>query len=334
MPLRNPSSGFLFPTILLLVVSCTIIKDSDITTADELKKIKLKSIKIDQDTNSGKESTTINLLYDSTVNIIDTNTGSTVVRKTGYAFPSLGNFKLKFRSGSTATLKSYVSYLAENKPYTFVLYENDSAIEIYRFRYDATGRLSKIITTINPVDNEPILIRTNDSLIYNSNENITSIIRRSPDAALQTTITIGYGGSGTSTSVSSISLSPNHGFSYEQMQGDCPNNSNANICTGYNIRPTSGSGSYSSYYTISTLTESNVLHELNLIDTKIQGGQISQREYDTYYFHPLMLLRNEVSNGDFLLIIYMIDWLEPGVPLTNTNFTRNDFVTFDFQYGF
>lgn len=58
------------------------------------------------------------------------------------------------------------------------------------------------------------------------------------------------------------------------------------------------------------------------------------RDYDTYYFHPLMILRNQVPLGNYLFVIYAIDWLEPGPALSQTNFTRNEFVTFNLIYAF
>lgn len=309
--------------------SCTIIQDSDITDPAEFENLKLKSIVLDQDTNKGKKTTSLTLLYDSAVKVTDPATGSVVVRKMMFNFPNPGNLKVKLRSGSTAALQLYCSYLSDNKPYTAVVYEGDSAIEIYRFRYNTAGKVNKIITTVNPNDNKPFIRHTRDSLIY-SGSNVTSIVRTSPDASLAADITIGYGGSGSTQSVSNFRYGS---FNYGQTQGDCPNG-DPNVCTGYNLQPTTGSGGFSSYYTVKCDAPAGILNQLYLADTKIQGGQSSMRDYDTYYFHPLMILRNQVPLGNYLFVIYAIDWLEPGPALSQTNFTRNEFVTFNLIYAF
>lgn len=322
---------------MLAATSCTIVQDSDITDPAAFEKFKLKNFSITQDTHNGKKTTTATLLYDSAVNVKDPATGSIVVRKMMYNFPNPGNLKVRMRSGSSAELKLTCSYLSGNKPYTVVLYQNDSAVEIYRFRYNNGGNLNRIVTTINPVDNKPFIYHTNDTLIYTGSGIVTKILRRSPDASAAATINIEYGGAGDYMSISNFQYQY---FHYQQMQGDCPNNSEFNACTGYAIQftgvgGTGGTGgNNSSYYTISTRVESDLLHQLNLADTKIQGGQTSQRDYDTYYFHPLMFLRNQMNQGNFLFVIYTMDWLLPGPVLTQTNFGRNDFVTLDFQYGF
>lgn len=316
---------------ILTAGSCTIIEDADITDAAEFEKIKLKSIVLNQDTNKGKKSTNITLLYDSAVSVVDPGTGSVVVRKMMFNFQNPGNLKVKLSSGSTAELQLYISYLSGNKPYTTILYAKDSAIEIYRFRYNTAGKVDRIITTINPVDNKPFVRHTRDSLIY-TGSNVTSIIRMSPDAALMANIAIGYGGSGSTQSVSNFTYGA---FNYNQINGNCPDDSDPNACTGYKIQFTgTGNGSDASYYTIKVSDDNNTISQLYLEDAKIQGGQISGRDYDTYYFHPLMILRDQVPQGQYLLVIYAIDWLLPGPTLSQTNFTRNDFVTFDFVYGF
>ena len=59
------------------------------------------------------------------------------------------------------------------------------------------------------------------------------------------------------------------------------------------------------------------------------------RELDSYYLHPLMILRDVVPQGGTLLWVYAVDWWKPGtaqVQLGN-NFTKNDVVQLNFNYA-
>lgn len=312
----------------LLFISCTIIEDTDITSAEQLGELKLQSLEILQETKGGNQKTTLTQKYDSIVDIIDTSTGARITRKVGYDLPSLGNFKMKLRSASSTNTTVTISFKDDTQPYTFRIYQGDSVIELYRFRYDASNRLNMITTLINPIDNKPPLFQTTDLLSY-AGDNVTSLIRTSPDPTKSATINIQYGGSGNGLSVSSFNYL---GVNYGQLQGNCPNGSSANDCTGYLVGPIQLQGIYSSY-TISTNHESDILNQIRLEDSKINGGS-GGRDYDTYYFHPLMMIRDQLNQGNFLLVIYALDWLVQGPTLAITNFTQNESVSINFKYGY
>lgn len=310
----------------LLVFSCTIIQDGDITSEAQLSKLRLKGFEILQQTTKVNTSTLGILLYDSTVKFTDQSTGAKITRKMRFSLAPFGNsLKMRLRSGTTAKTELYVSFKDDGQPYTFIIYQGDSLVEWYRFRYSSytgpSSKLNKITTVLNPVDGLPEKVRTNDTLIYTSS-NVTSIIRRSPYGSTSTTI-ITYSGSGSGLQVEKST-------GYELTRGNCPNGATFDSCTGYLI---SGSSSY----TIAITQTSDLIEQILLQDQRSNnsgGSGNPTREYDTYYFHPLMLLRNQVGQGNYLMVIYMMDWWVPGANTTGGgNLSNDESVTVKFNYG-
>ncbi len=315
-------------TILVVGFSCTIMEDADLTSAEDFKNLPLKGIVLTQQTTKGTKSISILPLYDSVQNFTDPNTGAKIVRKVGYSASDFGNLKMKLRSNSSGNTEFFAYYKTGNAPYTFGILKGDSIVELYRFRYDGNNRLNKIITIINPVDNQPATVFTNDTLIYTAS-NVSSIIRRSPyDPSKAATINIQYGGSGSFLSVSNFTYL---NFQYQQTQGNCPNNANLETCVGYLAMPTQGGGGSNSTYTMATSLRLDRLVQLRLLDYKFNTG--SNRDYDTYYFHPLLLMRDQFSQGVFLSIFYSMDWFVPGPVLNNTNFSQDESVSINYNYG-
>ena len=311
--------------MFVLTFSCTIIQDSDITAETQLSKLKLRGIEIKQQTSLGNSSTVATLLYDSSVNITDAATGAKLTRKLRFSLPPLGDRKMKLKSGVAVKTELQVYYMDDGQPYTVKIFQGDSTVEQYRFRYDSytsTRKVNKIVTVLDPVDNLPATYTSVDNLTY-SGSNVSSILRN-PGSATPTTINISYEGSGTGFRVSTFVY---QGTNYSNSQGNCPNGASFDSCTGYN---TVGNGNSS--YTISVAQNATTLSQILLEDNKINGGG-SGRDYDTYFFHPLLFLRNQVGQGNYLLVIYMMDWWKLGVPISNPNFTRNETVSINLKYG-
>ena len=314
--------------LLTLAFSCTIIQDSDITTESQLAKLKIMGLEIIQQTSKGNGSTLATLLYDSTVNITDAATGAKLTRRIRFSLPALGTLKMKLKSGVNIKTELQVYYMDDGQPYTVRIFQGDSSVEHYRFRYDTytgTRKLNKFTTILDPVDNLPPTYTSVDNFTY-TGSNISSILR-SPSTGSPVTINIAYGGSGTGLSVSSLAY---QGVNYSQLQGNCPNNSTFDTCTGYSssISGIGGSGSY----TLTVTQNLNFLSQINLGDNKANGSS-NNRDYDTYYFHPLMILRNQVRQGNYLLVVYMIDWWKSITISTNISNPQNEFVSVNLKYG-
>jgi hypothetical protein len=319
--------------VLLLLVwsSCNIISDDAITDLDGLAALRLTKYTINQKTVAGETSQVSTLLYDSAVSIPLAN-GLVVNRKMMFSLPSPGNYKMKYKSGASSNLKAYISFVGDKKPWTFIIYQGDSAVEHYRFRYDNTGSLSMIVTDINPIDGLPLLYQTVDHLVYSAGK-IQTVNRLSDDEAREQQIVIERMTQGNTLVVGRVN---GRYANFRAGYGSCPNGSGAN-CMGFgyelvnnNTGPSSASG-----IRISALYALDRLSEIEFLDDKVNNGGSGGccYGYDTYYFHPTMFLRDKMPHGVDLMYIYMIDWWQLGAPYTgSSNFTMDEEVTLSFNY--
>jgi hypothetical protein len=239
-------------------------------------------------------------------------------------WPALGNSKLKLKGGATTSFRTYTSYLESGKPYTFSVSDKDSILlELYRFRYDASGRLNKIITNVPYVEGGQST--TNDTLIYDVAGNLIRIDRRSSDPSKAGAFIPGSG------SVLSFRLHF-QGILYEW---GCP--------------PSPGCGPLGPDY-ISKETSNTILNfgVVNLVKIPTQFLTIydintcanCEKKVDTFYFHPLMILKDHLSEnydreengfGDTMLFLYMVDWWRPR---SNQETTKDETVTFTLNMAF
>lgn len=325
MCFNSPISRFLFSAGLTMAFSCTIITDKDITSTAQLSKLmsklKWKGLEIKQETSKGNSTVSAQVLYDSTVNIVDPATGTRINRRVRFSLGAMGP-KLKLRSGTTAKTEFTLSYKEGNQPYTFVIYQGDSAVEIYRFRYDASNRLYRIMTFLNPVDGRPFILATRDSIGYDASFKPVSIIRRSPSQP--GTITLTYNNS----TLQQIGFK---GTNYTQSGGNCRQGVSTPTCGGFS---TNSNAQVHYQFHISNGISNQVL--IQDVREPIGGGvcPACDREPATFYFHPLMLVKDQLPFGADLLLAYMGDWWVLGAATADPNQRRtNEVVTFNFLYG-
>lgn len=234
--------------------------------------------------------------------------------------PALGNYKLKYRSGSTSALRTRLSYTSADKPYNFTLYDKDSAVEEYQFRYGSSGKLERMITVINPVDNKPPTYRSTDVFQYdNDNYHIISIQRTSSDLTKQGTYTIQFSGAKENGRLGKITFK-----NYSWDADNCPSGCNDNMYRWSNggkieVQSSGPGGNLSGF-----------LNDLRLQDVKSPS---LSTDFDTYYFHPLMFLQSHFTNGPALFLTYMIDWWSPGAAVSPREYKGNYFVSINYQYG-
>jgi len=329
-----------------ILFACTIIQSNDITSLSQLNNLNLNSIVIAQNLDSGSLTSTA-ILIDSVMNEpvkIDVNStiNGNVTKQVKINWPSVAsNSKLKFKSGITSGIVIKNTYYQNGMPRASLVYENDQLKEAYTFFYNNNGQLtnfvSKIYTTPSPT-------LYSDTLIYNSSGvalgYVGSIVRKTSSSNTVTTIIFPYTTYGNS---SNVGLGTGQGGGnnptyqgYNYGFGNCLCGNNAgNSCSGCSI--SFGNGS-SSNFIISPLQVGRLMNQLQIEDVKITsnsncGGSGSPTSYDTYYFHPLMLMRGLFIHGDALLNIYSIDWWHPGHAINSSNFTMNETVTFNFNYG-
>lgn len=317
------------------VFSCTIIEDSDITSQEELDNLVFSAIEIRQEMSSGNTTSTATVTSIAVVNIpvsVPPFNG-TLTKQVHMDWPALtANSKLKLKSGDVTPFKSRTSYLSSGQPYNFYLFHvsgSDTIIfEWYRFRYDANGRLSNIITNVPYVENTPATSR--DTLIYETSGRLSSITRKYPATGTSTTFTNLF-----------YKTSYNNSYNLNQFNFQGINYQNYTSCSGGGCGPYWGGN-----YHASPGTDPNS----NNFPTGVMNLATFQMEYlsmqdfnsiglicankpcsawiDTFYLHPLMILKDQLNAGDDLLFIYMVDWWQP---VSTQESANNEKVTFTFK---
>ncbi len=335
---RINRNGFFLAVLLCLLFGCTIIQSSDITSLDQLNKLTVKSIDITENLSTQSLTATATLV-DSIMNapvFIDINNtiNGTVAKQTKITWPAVtSDSKLKFRSGVTTGIVIKNTYYQNGMPRHSFIYGNNLLKEWYSFYYDINFNLTNVRSRIFASPDTAVY---RDSLIYNTSGfqswYVSSIVRKSPyNPSKAGTINFTY--SQYSPYVSLNGPVQYAGLQYNPSNQNCPNGTSIDNCFGSSFIDNASPNSSSSYV-INTSQVGNLLNLLSIADLKINNNGGAPRNYDTYYFHPLMLMRNLFSHGNFLLTIYMIDWWQPGQPVSGpTNFTKNETVTFNFNYG-
>ena len=258
----------------LVLVSCTIIEDKDITSQAELKKVKLTSIDIVQDTHGGSKTIRAKLVEDTTFTISTTPDG-VINRYVEWSVPALPNLKLKYRSPITTSHKYYQYYLSNGNLYTFGVQKDTVFAEVYRFRYDASGRMNKVITFINPdlSSNATIDLVSNDTLYYNASGKIEKITRRLASGSMSDFIP-SY-----NNRVTGFTFSGKNYDGNSQGSGNCPNGgSGPDLCGSLSTQGLSNpnaniSGPYVNYYDQEQI---GLLSSFRLEDARYNNGGFYQ----------------------------------------------------------
>jgi hypothetical protein len=322
----KPIIGRLVFLVILGAFSCTIIQDSDVATPTALAALRLSSVKMTQTTAKGNSLQEFKMLYDSVQNFIDPATNTKITRKVEYSLPAISSTsKLKFRSGSTKATSFHIYYAGSN-PYSLGVHEKDSVIELYRFRYSGSGQLNKIITILNPIDNQDIIWISRDSLVYNQTR-IMTLIRTADGAA---TYSMNYNTQGNVYYLSGVSSGAGSSQLYNSGAGNCPNSEEGVNCATYQCNTCGGGGNLPEVRIMSVQTNRTTFR-VSLDDLRNQTSG-NNRDGDTYYFHPTMILRGQLQGGEYLLPIYMIDWWLRGPTNPAGGILKDEDVSFDFNY--
>jgi hypothetical protein len=319
--MSSPRKFYAF-AFMLCCLSCTIIEDTDILTSDQLDDLKLTAIDIVQETSARNSSSTIRIMKDSAMNLSTSN--GTITRYVEMEMDGFTAGKLKFRSGVTGTITLYQSYLSDGRPHTFGIVKNNVIVELHRYRYGTNNRLN----VINFFLGEDNLVY-HDSMVYNSDGNISSMIREAPgDPAMNVTITMEYGG-GNPVTVSRVRAGS---LELQQSNGNCPNNSQQQNCIAY-FRSIAGQGGNNGNMTVVIKNDHGIslLNEVSIEDFRMDNGNTGQ-ESDAYFFHPLMINKQDLALGEDLMSIYMVDWWDPR-SYTTGSAIQHERVRFKYNYG-
>ncbi len=316
-----------FGILLLVLMSCTIVKDSDITSITQLNSLSLKSFEIDQATQVGSSSTLATLKYDSIVNHTSNGTGAHVSRVKGFALPSLGNYKIKLKSGVNAVTEIKIAYKDNGMLNACIIYQGNSPVESYLFFYNTNNQLIKVSTVLSPTPGNAPTYETVDILTYGAAGDVyPSTITRSStyDATLAGIFTLEKGQSSSGSASQSINQIRFQQQTYGFSNSGCNNSSDyyPYSCGGVYKNNNTGGGS------------SGGQNQLNFqnnftFNKTIQTSLTSASNTDTYYFHPIMILKDVVPQGSFYFWFYSVDWFQP----TGNSFSNSDVVKINFNYG-
>jgi len=329
--LRLKNIGIIFSFVTAL--SCTIVKDSDITSISQLNSLSLKSFEIVQNSKAGNSTSLAVLKYDSTVNKISKSTGAHVSRVKGFTLPALGNYKMKLKSGVNAATEIKIVYKDNGSLNDCIIYQGNSPVESYLFFYNTNNQLIKVSTVLSPTAGNVPTYETVDLLTFGATGDVyPSTITRSStyDATLTGTYTVCQNCSGSGSSSQSVNqLTFNQGqsqvyqLSFNSGSGNCSSNGYYPYsCGSINKTNSNGGGGQNG--------NQNQLSFINnfTFNKTIQTSLTSISNTDTYYFHPLLILKDVVPQGDFYFWFYSVDWFQTaGSPFSS------DMVKINFNYG-
>jgi hypothetical protein len=310
------------------IFSCTIIEDGDITSQEELDDLQYVSIEIKQETSSGTSTSLARVTSEKEINV--TVAAGKLTRTVYMDWPAFGaNSKLKLKGGTATAVRSYASFLESGKPWTFYFFSSgtDSTIlELYSFRYNSSGRLSNIISRAPYVAAGPAT--SNDTLIYDNNGRLSGITRKFP----ATGTTAAFSNFEYQTRDNSYKLNQ---FVFQSMNYQIPcQGSGCGSYWGGNHHVAPGNNSHSSNFPTGVLNiatferEYLSIQDFNNLNQSFCSSGCSAW-IDTFYFHPLMILKDHFNAGDDLLFIYMVDWWKPSTPQASTT---NEKVSISFNY--
>lgn len=318
--------NFCVAFLLLVVISCSIVNDNDVTSLDQFNKLTLKSFEIKQSLSSGSSSTLGTWKYDSAQNFVSKVSGYHITLLRGFSLPALGTRKVQLRSGVNTKTDIKIYYRDDGLPVTFWIFAGDSLVESYRLFYNSSKLLAKVVTDLDPIDGKPQTIHFKDSVYYPAggvSAYPTSIVRNSPLApSLAGTFTF-YGCSDCgNTPVSSINSS--QGYQYNFYTGDCHGNNSAYpySCGGVNKSSTGNGGGNNGNPQLKFQSSVTFNRTLQTVFT-------SAAATDVIYFHPMMMLGDLIPQGGLYFWFYSIDWFKND----GTSFSNNDQVTINYNYG-
>jgi len=286
----------LFAAFTVLFLSCTILEDTDVTTADELQKLKLTSIEITETLN-GSTSTQTAKVTEEIINETLPN-GATLTKRKTISWPSFANPKFQFRSGVTSDITLVSEYLVNGKIKFWRVKSAGTEYETYEFKYDADV-LNFLVTTIKDKSTNQTII-TNADLYFTKDLNFPQY--RNPIYDPKNNAS--FGGD---------AITPNNpcGFSFVwEYELECTtttppvctfkNKKEYNYCEGNNfyIVTPAGAGGRIQFQVFQT----KLLEEVYLAESQSGGSCCT----DKFYYHPYLFMPGDVR----IKIMYAPDWWE------------------------
>lgn len=311
-----PMYRILSIVLLGFLSSCSELEDSDITSYDGIKKLKLKGITFTQVLNSGTYSRGIPAT-DSTLNI-NFPLGK-LTKQTRINWGNVDtNSKFKFISGATSNISIVNRYFDNGNLRSSWVYSGSTIRELYYFTYNSNGTIRTLARTLYTDPNDLTKkTGTYDSLFYDTSSPggkfFGFAIRSSKDATKRGVFTI----EPISTNPCDLvwvfkrSADPSQGIPAVDKEYDYCGPSNFYIYPG---------GQSADFHSLG----SDVLEEVYV------GDRITELDKkccsDRYYYHPILFLPVDIRYK----VMFAIDWWEEVTP-TSPN-PKSESVQFNFLY--
>lgn len=302
-------SRFSSLAILGLLISCTILEDSDITSYDELKSLKLKGITFTQVLNGITYSRGIPAT-DSILNI-----SFPLGKLTKQTKLTWGNVdaKFRFKSGAASNITIVNRYFDNGNLRSSWVYSGSTIREAYRFTYNSNGKIQAVSTTLYTDPNDLTKKTTSyDSIFYDTGGKFFGFATRSSNDATKRGIF-------TAEPISPNSCEVSWVFKRSVNTGNPADDKEYDYCgsTNFYIYPGGQSADFKSI-------GSDLLEEVYMGDRVTESDKKCCA--DVYYYHPILFLPVSINYK----IMYAVDWWEEVTPATPSN--KNESVQFSFLY--
>lgn len=307
-------SRFSSLAILGLLISCTILEDSDITSYDELKSLKLKGITFKQVLSGITYSRGIPAT-DSILNI-----SFPLGKLTKQTKLTWGNVdaKFRFKSGATSNITIVNRYFDNGNLRSSLVYSGSTVREKYYFNYNSNGKIKALNRTLYTDQKDSIKKTTSyDSIFYDpgSGDKFFGFAIRNANATKNATKI----GEFVTEPISPNACGLVWVFNRSVYTGNPADDKEYDYCgsTNFYIYPGGQSADFKSI-------GSDLLEEVYLGDRVTDSDKKCCA--DVYYYHPILFLPVSINYK----IMYAVDWWEEVTPTTPSN--QSESVQFSFLY--
>lgn len=293
-------------SLTLIFWACSIVENSDITSEEELRKLKIQSITINQSLNSGNLVKTASVLDES---VDFSTTLGQIKRRVRIAWPGVEtNSKFKFHSGVTSNIE--IRFLFGSDGQIRYAYVSSGGVdyEVYSFGYDSSGKIKSIVTSIsqNGVD----FIKTNDQF---DPPGSFFAIRGSEDPLKRGVL------GGNPQYINECTFKELYRFNWNPVSETFGGTKQYNYCgrDNFYIDP---SGQTADFYVIGDI----LIEQVYIGNSKTPADVVCCN--DTYYFHPYLFIPVDYEYR----IMYAPDWwVESGESTPG----KDESVQLKFVYG-
>jgi len=305
-----------------LLLSCSILEDSDITSAEERLGLTLKSIQITEILNGNAISKTATV----TEEVVNDPLNPNIKKRVTILWPDFTTPKLQFRSGVTTGITLVSEYLANGKIKFWRVKSSGTEYETYEFKYDGNSVLNILLSTVMTTGNQTTI----DKDYYDiANFNFPTMRYAVDPVTLKQNpaVKANFGGNQPFPNQCDV-----NDFKFIWQYGTCVATSPStcewterkqyNYCDSNNfyiINKNSTEGAHTQFSVTAPLEQ---LEEVYLGENQSTGTCCG----DKYYFHPYLFMPGDLR----IKIMYAQDWWKDDINFTGGT---NQSVRLKFQYG-